>query len=99
MMTFHLARANKQNALLGMLFGSNVIDIAFAGFRAMWLHEPIEVNTTGFMPELLPYYIWALPVIAALSFLGLWSGKAKYKYAYPGVVLYLIYVVSGFILL
>lgn len=99
MMTFHLARANKQNALLGMLFGSNVIDIAFAGFRAMWLHEPIEVYTTGMAHELLPAYIWALPIVAIISFVGLLKRKMKYKYAYPALIFYVIYIVSGFILL
>ena len=99
MMTFHLAKANKQNALLGMLFGSNIIDLAFAGFRAMWLHEPIEVYTTGLFPGLLNYYIWTLPAIAGLAFIGLYTGKIKYKHAYPAVAFYVVYIVSGFILL
>lgn len=99
MMAFHLAKANKQNALLGMLFGSNVIDLAFAGFRSIWLHEPIEVYTTGMASGLLPVYIWTLPVVALISFVGLLKGKIKYKYAYPAVVFYVIYIVSGFILL
>jgi Ca2+/Na+ antiporter len=99
MMAYHLAKANKQNALLAMLFGSNVIDLAFAGFRAIWLHEPIEVYTTGIAPGLLPLYIWMLPAVAILFFLGLLKGKIKYKYAYPAVVVYLVYIVSGFVLL
>jgi Ca2+/Na+ antiporter len=99
MMAYHLAKANKQNALLAMLFGSNVIDLAFAGFRAIWLHEPIEVYTTGIAPGLLPLYIWMLPAVAILFFLGLLKGKIKYQYAYPAVVVYLVYIVSGFVLL
>jgi Ca2+/Na+ antiporter len=99
MMAYHLAKANKQNALLAMLFGSNVIDLAFAGFRAIWLHEPIEVYTTGIARGLLPFYIWALPTVALLAFVGLLKGKIKYKYAYPAIIFYVIYIVSGFVLL
>ncbi|MDM8518065.1 hypothetical protein QUF76_17855 [Desulfobacterales bacterium HSG16] len=99
MMAFRYTMADKQNALLGMLFGSNVIDLAFAGFRAIWLHEPMSVYTTGPYPNLLPYYIWTLPAIAALLLLGFSTRTIKWKYAYPMVVFYLVYIISGFRLL
>lgn len=99
MLAFRYTMADKKDELLGMLFGSNVIDLAFAGFRAMWLHEPMEVYTTGRFPELLPYYIWALPVIALLLLLGLKTKTLKWKYSYGLVVFYVIYIVSGFRLL
>ena len=99
MMTYRYAIAEKKSALLGMLFGSNVIDLAFAGFRAIWLHSPMDVYTTGKMQELFPYYLWCLPVLACLSLLGLTTGKFKYKHAYPLLFFYVIYIVSGFLLL
>ncbi len=99
MMAFRYARAAKKGALLGMLFGSNVIDLAFAGFRAMWLHEPMEVYTTGHYPELLPYYILALPVIALLALVMLWFKKLRYSITYPVLVFYVVYILSGFVLL
>jgi Ca2+/Na+ antiporter len=99
MMTYRYAKAVKKGALLGMLFGSNVIDLSFAGFRAMWLHEPMAVYTTGRFPWLLPVYVWALPTVAVISLIGLWAGKVKFKHAYPLMVLYLVYIVSGFVLL
>jgi Ca2+/Na+ antiporter len=99
MMTYRYAKAVKKGALLGMLFGSNVIDLAFAGFRAMWLHEPMAVYTTGRFPQLLPVYIWALPAFALLSLVGLWTKKVKFKHAYPLMVFYIAYIVSGFVLL
>ena len=99
MMTYRYAVANKKSALLGMLFGSNVIDLAFAGFRAIWRHEPMAVYTTGRFQQLFPFYLWSLPLIAVLAFLGIWTGKFKYKHAYPLVVFYVIYIVSGFVLL
>jgi len=99
MMTYRYAVANKKSALLGMLFGSNVIDLAFAGFRPIWLHEPMEVYTTGLRPEFLPAYIWSLPIIAILALVGIWTGFVKYKHAYPLVAFYIFYIVSGFVLL
>lgn len=99
MMTYRYAVSNKKDALLGMLFGSNVIDLAFAGFRALWLHEPMAVYTTGRLPHLLPIYIWSLPVIAVLAFFGLSLRKIKYKHAFPLLVFYILYVLSGLILL
>ena len=99
MMTYRYAASNNKNALLGMLFGSNVIDLAFAGFRSIWLHERMLVCTTGRFPQLLPAYLWALPVIAVLSLIFLSTKMFKYKYAYPLVVLYIIYIFSGFFLL
>ncbi|MFH1404558.1 MAG: hypothetical protein ABIH21_00475 [Patescibacteria group bacterium] len=99
MMSYRFAVAGKRAALLAMLFGSNVIDLAFAGFRAIWLHEDMAVYTTGRFPELLPYYIWCLPVIAGLMLLLLLTRKLKWAHAYPMVAFYVIYIVSGFILL
>lgn len=99
MMTYRYAVANKKSALLGMLFGSNVIDLAFAGFRSIWLHEPMDVYTTGRFQQLFPIYIWCLPIFAVAALIALWTGKFKYKHAYPLVVFYIIYIVSGFILL
>lgn len=99
MMSYRYTIADKKHELLGMLFGSNVIDLAFAGFRAMWLHEPMQVYTTGKFPQLLPFYIWTLPIIAVLLLVGLFTKTFKWKHAYPLVVFYLVYIVSGFILL
>ena len=99
MMTFRYAVANKKSALLGMLFGSNVIDLAFAGFRAIKTGSPMEVYTTGRMQFLFPLYLWCLPALAIVALFALSKGKFKYKHAYPLVVLYLIYIISGFILL
>ena len=99
MMTYRFAIANKKNALLAMLFGSNVIDLAFAGFRPIWLGEPMAVYTTGRFPELLPIYIWTLPVLAMVTLLALWTKKIRYGHAYPLVVFYLAYIISGFVLL
>ncbi|MBU1741368.1 MAG: hypothetical protein KKC37_07460, partial [Proteobacteria bacterium] len=99
MMTYRYAVANKKSALLGMLFGSNVIDLAFAGFRPIWLHESMDVFTTGRVQELFIYYLWCLPVIAVLVLFGLLSRTFKYKHAYPLVAFYLIYIISGFYLL
>ena len=99
MTTYRYAVSNKKDALLGMLFGSNVIDLAFAGFRSIYLNKPMEVYTTGRMSQLLPAYIWALPVIAILAFIFLNLNVVKAKYAYPLVVFYIIYIVSGWILL
>lgn len=99
MMTYRYAIAKKKSALLGMLFGSNVIDLAFAGFRAIWLRESMDVYTTGRFQQLFLVYLWCLPALAVLALLGLWTGKLKYKHAYPLVVFYIVYIVSGFILL
>jgi len=99
MMTYRFAAANKRSALLGMLFGSNVVDLAFAGFRAIKLGEPMEVYTTGRMQFLFPLYLWCLPVLALIALAALSGGYFKYKHAYPLVVLYIVYIVSGFILL
>jgi len=99
MMTFRYAIANKKSALLGMLFGSNVIDLGFAGFRALWLGEDMRIYTTGAMPELLQYYILALPVLAILSLVFISIGAVRYKIAYPMMWFYGVYIVSGFVLL
>jgi len=99
MMTYRYAIADKKSALLGMLFGSNVIDLAFAGFRAIKTGEPMEVYTTGRMQYLFPLYLWCLPALALVALVALSKGKFKYKHAYPLVVLYLVYIISGFILL
>jgi Ca2+/Na+ antiporter len=98
-MTYRFCIAGKKDALLGMLFGSNVIDLAFSGWRAVRLGEGFTVKTTGRYPELLPYYIGALPVVAVLALFGLTTGKIKAKHAYVAVGFYMVYVVSGFFLL
>lgn len=99
MLAYRYAKSVKKGALLGMLFGSNVVDLSFAGFRAIWLGDPMAVETTGHHHELLPVYIWALPAIAFLSLAGLWMGKVKFKHAYYVVAVYAVYVISGFVLL
>ncbi len=99
MMSYRYVIADKKSELLGMLFGSNVIDLAFAGFRSMWLDVPMEVYTTGRYPDLLPVYIWLLPIIAVCLLFGLSTKIFKWKHSYPLVVFYLFYIVSGFILL
>ena len=99
MMTYRYAVRNRRNALLGMLFGSNVIDLAFAGFRAIRLGEPMEIYTTGPMQSLFPVYLWCLPALALVALIAISKGWFKYWHAYPLVVLYLAYIVSGFVLL
>jgi len=99
MMTYRFAVSNKKDALLAMLFGSNVIDLAFAGFRPIWQGGTMEVYTTGMYPQILPLYLWTLPVLAIATLIGLWTKKIKYGLAYPLVVFYLIYIISGLILL
>ena len=59
----------------------------------------MEVYTTGRFPQLLPYYIWTLPVVAASFLIGLSTKTLKWKYAYALMVFYVAYVVSGFVLL
>lgn len=99
MMSYRYAIADKKDELLGMLFGSNVIDLAFSGFRSIWLKESMKIYTTGRYPFLLRYYILALPVIAILLLFGLLSKKLKWKHSYLLFGFYLIYVISGLILL
>lgn len=99
MMSYRYAIADKKSALLGMLFGSNVIDLSFAGFRSIWTGEDMAVYTTGAMPQLLEYYIFALPVLAFLSMIFIASGMIRYRVAYPMMAFYIVYIVSGFILL
>ena len=99
MMSYRYAIANKKSELLGMLFGSNVIDLAFAGFRSIKLGEPMEVYTTGKMQFLFPVYLWCLPALAVLTLIALNKGWFKYKHAYVLVIFYIAYIVSGFILL
>lgn len=99
MLTYRYAIANKRTALLGMLFGSNVIDLAFSGFRSVWLAEDVRIYTTGKMPELLNVYIGALPIIAMISLIAISTGRVKYKVAYPMMVFYVLYIGSGLVLL
>ena len=99
MMTYRFAISDKKDAMLAMLFGSNVIDLAFAGLRPIVQGGDMKVYTTGMFPQLLPLYIWALPVLAAASLIALWARRIKYGHAYPLVVFYLIYIISGLILL
>ena len=99
MLSYRYAISNKRHALLGMLFGSNVIDLAFSGFRSVWLAENVRVYTTGYMPQLLMAYIAMLPIIAIISLIAISMGKVKYKVAYPMMVFYVLYIGSGLILL
>ena len=99
MLTYRYAIANKRGALLGMLFGSNVIDLAFSGFRSVWLNEDVAIYTTGTMPELLPFYIAALPLIALVALITIQMGLVRYKIAYPMMVFYIAYIGSGLFLL
>lgn len=100
MLTFRYAIKNKKNEMLGMLFGSNVIDLAFAGFRPLWLGEPMKVYTTGRAPYLLLGYLWCIPVISYLILWGIYrKGGVKYKAVYPMLVFYVIYIISGLYLL
>lgn len=99
MMSYRYVVANKKSELLGMLFGSNVIDLAFAGFRSIWLGESMNVYTTGRFPDILPYYIWTLPIIALLLLIALKTQFLKWKHSYPLVAFYAVYIISGFILL
>lgn len=98
-MSYRYAISNKKSALLAMLFGSNVIDLAFAGFRPIWTKEAMSVYTTGRFPELLPLYLWTLPILALICFIGLWTKKIKYGHAIPMIVFYVVYIISGFVLL
>jgi len=99
MLSYRYAINNKKNALLGMLFGSNVIDLAFAGFRAVWLGENMNIYTTGLFPDLLIYYILALPILGSLILWGLVKKRIKWRYAKPALAFYVAYIVSGFFLL
>lgn len=99
MLALHYVKVNKKNALLTMLFGSNVIDLAFSGFRPIWLHTSMNVITTGTHPELLNWYIGALPAVAVIVLIGLLFNKLKWKHAYLMASFYLTYIISGFILL
>jgi len=95
MMAYRYAAKGKKEALLGMLFGSNVIDLAFAGFRPIWTGEPMEI-VAG---KLLPIYICLLPITAYGIYKAASKKKMKYKHAYPLMAGYIVYIVSGFILL
>lgn len=99
MLSFRFIIKDKKDELLAMLFGSNVIDLAFAGFRSIYLHEDMKIYTTGLYPKLLPVYIWALPIIAVLLLLGFLTKTFKWKHAYVLLMFYIIYIISGFILL
>jgi len=98
-MAYRYSVSDKKSALLGMLFGSNVIDLAFAGFRAIWRGEDMVIVTTGLYPELLPWYIGALPVTALLFLFGLSTKILKWSHAYVLLAFYVLYIASGFILL
>ncbi|HUS89587.1 MAG TPA: hypothetical protein VMW91_09520 [Desulfosporosinus sp.] len=99
MLAIQYVKVNKKGALLAMLFGSNVIDLAFSGFRSIWLHESMAVITTGAHPELLNWYIWALPAVALVVLISLFTNKLRWKHAYIMAGFYLTYIISGFILL
>ncbi len=99
MIAFRYALNNKTDAILAMLFGSNIIDLGFAGFRSIWLHQDMQVYTTGKMPELLKFYIWALPIVATMLLFSFLLKKFRWGHAKPLVVFYCFYIISGFILL
>jgi len=99
MLTCRYALKDKKDAMLGMLFGSNIIDLGFSGFRPIWTNESMEVYTTGKNPELLFGYLVCLPIIAILTFIGLKYRWIKYSIAYPMSVFYIVYVLSGLVLL
>jgi Ca2+/Na+ antiporter len=99
MLSYRYAIKGKKSALLGMLFGSNVIDLAFAGFRSLWLNEDMKVYTTGRYPEYLIVYIWLLPIVAGVCFLALYTKIFRYKHAYLMFAFYLVYIISGFIII
>jgi len=99
MLAIHYVKTNKKETLLGMLFGSNVIDLAFSGFRSIWLSEPMKVVTSGMYPKLLNLYILALPVSAFVILIALISKKLKYKHSYIMLIFYLLYVISGLFLI
>ncbi len=98
-MAIQYAISDKKDELLALLFGSNVINLAFSGFRTIKLKEPMEVYTTGKFPELLPIYIWALPIVASVLLLGFYTKKLKWKHSYPMVGFFILYIISGLILL
>ena len=97
--SFKYAIEGRKKALLGILFGSNIIDLAFAGFRSIWLHEEMLICTTGKFPKLLFLYLSIIPIIACIMLISISSKFLKWKHAYVGIVIYLIYIISGFILL
>jgi len=99
MLSIQYTRYNRGDEMLAMLFGSNIIDLAFAGYRAIHTRRPMAVYTTGAVPGLLKWYILALPVTALALLIGIWTGKLKWKHAYILVAFNLIYIVSGMILL
>jgi Ca2+/Na+ antiporter len=99
MIAFRYVVANKKDAILALLFGSNVIDLGFAGFRSMWLHQDMQVYTTGKMPQLLSLYIWALPSVALCLLFAFLTKKFKWGHAQYLVLFYCFYIISGFILL
>jgi Ca2+/Na+ antiporter len=99
MLAFRFVVHDKKDELLAMLFGSNVIDLGFAGFRSIYLKEDMQVYTTGSFPELLIAYIWALPLVALLLMFGFLTHTFKWKHAKFLFVFYMFYIISGFILL
>lgn len=99
MLAIRYTLANNKSSLLGMLFGSNVIDLGFGGFRAIWLNETMEIVSTGTAGFLLPYYIWVIPILALAAYAGLITGRMRYRIVYPMLFFYILYIVSGLILL
>jgi len=95
MLTYQYAKSGKKDIMLAMLFGSNVIDLAFSGFKPIWTGKSMKIIAGS----LLPLYIWLLPITAIVLLLSINRGKLKYKHTYFMMVGYLIYIVSGFVLL
>lgn len=95
MMAYKYASKGKENALLSMLFGSNVIDLAFSGLKPIMTGKPMAIVASNY----LPLYIGALPLTAIILFVALLKDKLKYKHAYIMAIFYVLYIVTGFILL
>jgi len=97
-MTYVMARKGNVKDILGMLFGSNVIDLGFSGLRPIVQNTEMAIFTTG-TPGLLQWYIAALPATAVIISLIVWKGKLKYWMAIPGGCFYLAYILGGWIYL
>lgn len=94
-MAYQFAKSNKKDSMLAMLFGSNVVDLAFAGFRCIWTGKSMKIIASS----LLPIYIWLLPVTSISIYLSVRANKMKYKHAYFLMGGYVVYIFSGFVLL
>lgn len=98
-LSFRYAMENRRNEMLGMLFGSNIIDLSFAGFRSIWLNEKMAVISTGTYGYLLKWYLAFIPIISLFLLVGIMTKKLKWCHFYLLSLFYLIYIVTGFIYL